>query len=78
MTMITNDNTPKWDKPQYITAPVQPNWYSGPAPVSRLDFFAAAALQGLCANPTYSDMNEEHTANWAWSMAKVMIEQEPK
>jgi hypothetical protein len=36
------------------------------------DFFAAAALQGLCANPNW--YNPEDIAERAWRMADMMLE----
>lgn len=44
---------------------------------SRIDLFAAAALQGMLANPECNATVQE-IAHGSWLYAQAMIEQEPK
>jgi len=42
--------------------------------ISLRDYCAAQAMQGLCANPNFSDMTNEETSQWAYQMADAMLE----
>lgn len=44
----------------------------------RLDMFAAAALTGVCASPSYVDWTYEKASEYAWKQAEFMLATEPQ
>lgn len=42
--------------------------------LSRLEFFTAQALAGMCANPEQSQLTAEHIADWCVHVANATLD----
>jgi len=62
---MTNPNSPAF--------PLEPQWkYSA---LTKLEYFAAIAMQGYCANPNMTKHSYEQTASAAVNQAKALIKE---